>query len=82
MDTDFAATYERIHTWAYETAGEILPTITYPARQTVYIRNVKEVTNDMLRNPEKYIIILKKPRCSICGNPGHNSRKHTKNVTP
>lgn len=82
MDADFVATYERIHSWAYETAGEILPTITYSARQTVYIRSLKEVTTDMLRNPEKYNIILRKPRCSICGNPGHNSKKHTKNVTP
>lgn len=41
----------------------------------VTIGKKADFTDDMLFNPQKYHFIFKH-RCSVCGNPFHNARKH------
>ena len=52
-----------------------------PKPIVVEIGKKADFTDDMLFNPQKYHFIYKH-RCSVCGNPFHNARRHKNIVKP
>jgi hypothetical protein len=78
MESETKEKVYRIIDWVFDTMTDEFrdsPGETRPGY--VFVKKPGDITDDMIHNPSRYTVVRVGRCCSICGEFGHNKRRHT-----